>query len=142
MFSMKTPAGGFILGFRRRFPGQTSISMPTVKEPPVQASIQRREQREARLAHAKLQVRRECVEILNKCALFDRFDMAADLIRSGEGPVAAHKRLLNARNRALRVSQRKNRISNHLATVSETRSGRLVENMKRRLAEIENFNGQ
>ena len=140
MFSMKTPAGGFILGFRRRFQGKQA-STTTAKEPSAKPPAQRPEQRKARLARARAQVRRECVEILNKCALFGRFDMADDLIRSGEGPAIAHKRLLNARNRALRVSQRENQISNHLATVSETRSGRLLESMKRRLAEIEDLNG-
>lgn len=132
MFTTSTPKGSHILSFGRRFRNKQVPAAKTQTKAPVPVHSH---QKQKRVARAKAQVRRECVAILNKCAVFGCLDMAAGFIKAGQSPAKVQKRLMAVRNKRLRVSQGKNRISNRLATVTETQKGNLAANMKRRLAE-------
>lgn len=126
MFTTSTPKGSHILSFGR-LSRRKQVAVPkTQTKAPVPVHNHEK---------ARAQVRRDCVAILNKCAVFGCLDKAAGFIKAGQSPAKVQKRLMAARNKRLQESQNKNRISNRLATVTETQKGNLAANMKRRLAE-------
>lgn len=128
-----TPKSSHTLIFGRRFRNKQAPAAKAQTKAPVPVDSH---QKQKRVARARAQVRRECVAILNKCAVFGCLDMAAGFIKTGQSPAKVQKRLMAARDKQLRVSQGKSRISNRLATVTETQKGNLAANMKRRLAEM------
>ena len=137
MFSTRTRTGSYFLSFKRPLRGKKA----TVPKNKTKAPVPANNRKQNRLVRARAQARRDCVAIINKCAVFGRLDMAAVFIGNGLSPGRVQRRLMAERNKCLRKSQKDSRISNHLATVSESQKGKLAANMKCRLEEMGLING-
>jgi hypothetical protein len=108
-----------------------SIPSPAI-EPEPQISYQARKAEAVK--RARMRARKECIGILNKCAVFGRMDKAADFIASGISPYQAGRRLMRERDKALHKEERVNRVSNRQSV--NARSSGLISDMKRQVKSL------
>lgn len=91
--------------------------------------------RERIIQRARRRERKECLDILNKCAVFGRLDMAAAFIGVGLTPARVQKRLMSERDKAIRATYPASHVSAHHD--ARMGGGSLVAAMKRRFPEKE-----